>query len=202
MLVPPPEEAPSVQCDSVVHLKTSLAKYYALLHYTGIKHSVLTSLLPIQPSTSSLPRNSLLAQSTLSILFSLPSSLIALVLFMPPLLLHLPGYITGYLAAKLLTIPGEEESYAQFKAIGGGLGIGANLAMILGILWWTAQLGRLEFVLAGRDEEGLLLLLKRLIGLAGVIYCSVVVLVKWHKLLVKREIHIHPFDNHYLIDIL
>ena len=194
MLTPPPEETPSIQRDSIVHLKAALVKYYALLYYTGIKHGILASLLPIRPPAPSLqdsppshPHSSLLAQSTLSILFSLPSSLIRLILFMPPLYLHLPGYITGHLAAKLFAVPREEESYAQFKAIGGGIGIGANLAVILGILWKTTWLGRLvSLVLPDSDYEGLPLL-KRVIGLVGTAYCSVIVLAKWHKLLVKCE---------------
>ncbi|KAF8815561.1 hypothetical protein BYT27DRAFT_7193306 [Phlegmacium glaucopus] len=197
MFTPPLEEASSIQYDSIAHLKAALTKYYALLHYTGIKHSILTSLLPVQPSTSALrdsspshtpPRSSLLVQPTLSILSSLPSSLIGLILFMFPLLIHLPGYITGHLAAKFLAVPREEESYAQFKAVGGGLGIGANLAMILGILWKMTRLGRLDsFAPPGRDDEGWLPPLKRLIGLSGAVYCSVVILLKWHKLLVKEN---------------
>ena len=76
------------------------------------------------------------------------------------------------------------------KVIAGRLGIGVNLAMILGILWKTALVGR--FSLPDWDDEGWLPLSKRLIGLVGVVYCSVIILVKWHKLLVKREICIYP----------
>ena len=210
MLTPSPEEASSKHRDSIEHLKAALKKYYALLHYTGIKHSVLTSLLPIEPPASSLEdsshtpsSSSLLVQPTLSIVSSLPSSLIRLILFILPLLLHLPGYITGHLAAKFFAVPGEEETYAQFKAVGGGLGIGANLAMIFGYLWKTTRLGRLDsFILPGwDDDEGLFPLLKRLIGLAGAIYCSVIVLVKWHKLLVKGEICYPSFANNNFTDI-
>ena len=182
-----------MQRDSVMHLKAALIKYYALLHYTGIKHSVISSLLPIQPlawdSSHTLPRGSPLVQSTLSMLSSLPSSLIRLILFTPPLLFYLPGYINGYIAGQLLGVPGEEESFAQYKAIGGLLGIATNLAIILGILWRVTGFG--YFVLPG---EGPLSLLRHLIGLAGTIYCSVIVLIKWHDLLVKGDIFIPFFD--------
>ncbi|KAF9562082.1 glycerol-3-phosphate O-acyltransferase [Agrocybe pediades] len=127
--------------ERTTHLKQALTKYYALLHYAGIKHSILLSLLPVSssaildiPPPHSLPSSSLLVQPTISILRSLPFSLLRFVLFIPPLLLHFPGYITGRLAAKCLATPGEEESPAQFKSVGGGLGIGMNLAAALGIL--------------------------------------------------------------------
>ena len=58
MLALPAEEDP-IEYDSIVHLKAALTRYYALLHYKDIKHSVLTFLLSIQPSTSSFSDNSL-----------------------------------------------------------------------------------------------------------------------------------------------
>lgn len=161
-------------------LKRALTKYHALLHYADIKHPVLLSLLPNDSS-------SLIAQPTISILSSFPLALIRFVLFIPPLLLHLPGYIMGSLLAKCLATPGEEESPAQFKSVGGGLGIGMNLAAALGILWKKNKLGTLSALLGlgtWSEDETRISTFKRVFGLVGTIYVSVLVLVKWHKLLV------------------
>lgn len=173
--------------DKEGHLKDALTKYYALLHYTSTKHAILLSLLPIStssildiPPPNSVPDRAILVRPTLSILSSLPVSLIRLILFLPPLLLHFPGYFTGPLLSKCLATPGEEEGPAQFKAVGAGLGIGANIALALGILWKKNQSGTL-FGLG--DDDGRTLL-KRIVGLVGAVYLGVVVLVKWHKLLV------------------
>ncbi|KAF4610143.1 hypothetical protein D9613_010682 [Agrocybe pediades] len=183
--------------ERTTHLKQALTKYYALLHYAGIKHSILLSLLPVSnsaildiPPPHSLPSSYLLVQPTISILRSLPFSLLRFVLFIPPLLLHFPGYITGRLAAKCLATPGEEESPAQFKSVGGGLGIGMNLAAALGILWKKNRLGTLTSLLglgAWTQDKSRMSTFKRLFGLVGTIYVSVLVLVKWHKLLVKSN---------------
>lgn len=170
-----------------VPLKGALTKYYALLHYTNTKHSILLSLLPISassmldiPPPNSVPASAILVRPTLSILSSLPVSLIRLILFLPSLLLHFPGYFTGPLLSKCLATPGEEEGPAQFKAVGAGLGIGANIALALGILWKKNKFGAL---LGLGDDDGMALL-KRVVGLVGVIYFGVVALVKWHKFLV------------------
>ncbi|KIM43752.1 hypothetical protein M413DRAFT_443659 [Hebeloma cylindrosporum] len=170
-----------------VPLKGALTKYYALLHYTNTKHAILLSLLPISalsmldiPPPNSVPASAILVRPTLSILSSLPVSLIRLILFLPSLLLHFPGYFTGPLLSKCLATPGEEEGPAQFKAVGAGLGIGANIALALGILWKKNKFG----TLLGLGDDGGMALLKRVVGLVGVIYFGVVALVKWHKFLV------------------
>ncbi|KAF8192936.1 glycerol-3-phosphate O-acyltransferase, partial [Pholiota molesta] len=131
--------------ESTQHVKAALTKYHALLHYAGIKHSVLLSLLPLSttsildiPPPNSVPGIATLFRPTISILAGLPLALIQLVLFVPP---FCP------LLAKCLAVPGEEESPAQFKA----------------------------------DDTTL----KRILGLFGSVYLGVLVLVKWHKLLVK-----------------
>ncbi|KDR79223.1 hypothetical protein GALMADRAFT_243122 [Galerina marginata CBS 339.88] len=180
---------------SSAHLKGALTKYYALLHYTSMKHSILLSLLPMSsssvldiPPPHSLPSGTMLVQPTLSILSSLPLALIRFALFLPPFLLYFPGYISGSLLAKACTKPGEEESLAQFKAVGGGLGIGANIALALGVLWKQNKLGTLSALLGlGPDSGTSGLNLKRVFGLVGTVYCSVLVLVKWHNLLVNAN---------------
>uniref|UniRef100_A0A8H7XV31 Phospholipid/glycerol acyltransferase domain-containing protein n=1 Tax=Psilocybe cubensis TaxID=181762 RepID=A0A8H7XV31_PSICU len=192
-----PPDCPPSEVESVRELKKALTKYYALLHYSGIKHSILSSLLPLSSSSSlldvppphALPLQGILLRPTLSILKSLPLSLIRLVLFIPPLLLHFPGYITGKLSQRLAT-KGEEESPAQFKAIGGGVGIGANIALSLGVLWKQNKLGTLSALLGLGDwtqDDGRIAYLKRLLGVVGTVYCSVLVLVRWHKLLVNAN---------------
>lgn len=118
--------------DGSSQLKSALTKYFALLHFTGIKHSILASLSPLSPSPPSHP----LVQPTISLLTSLPGALVRLALFLPPLLLFTPGYIIGRLAARwLASNKEEEESQAQFKAVGGGLGVmAAAAALVLGFL--------------------------------------------------------------------
>ena len=173
--------------DEDAHVKDALTKYYALLHYTNTKHAILLSLLPIStssildiPPPNSIPASVILVQPTLSILSSLPVSLIRLILFLPALLLHFPGYFTGPLLSKCLATPGEEEGPAQFKAVGAGIGIGANIAFASSILWKKNKFGTL---LGLGDSDGWALL-KHVVGFVGAVYFGVVVLVKWHNLLV------------------
>ncbi|PPQ84398.1 hypothetical protein CVT25_012497 [Psilocybe cyanescens] len=191
-----PSDSPLPDVESVQHLKTALTRYYALLHYSGIKHAILSSLLPLSssslldiPPPHSLPGTGILIRPTISILAGLPVSLIQLALFIPPLLLHFPGYIAGSLSKRLAT-KGEEESPAQFKAIGAGVGIGTNIALALGVLWKKNKLGALSALLGLGDwaqEDGSAAHVKRILGVIGTVYCSVLVLVKWHKLLVNGE---------------
>src|SRR6267143_1100142 len=61
--------------DESMQLKKALTKYYALLHYTGIKHAILLTLLPISissildiPPPNSVPASAILVQPTLSTL--------------------------------------------------------------------------------------------------------------------------------------
>ncbi|KAF9527174.1 hypothetical protein CPB83DRAFT_856494 [Crepidotus variabilis] len=187
-------------------LKEALTKYYALLHYTGIKHSTLCSLVPMhishvldastppQPffTVSSSQRPVLLA--TFSLLVSLPPSLVRLALFLPPLLLHLPGYITGHFAGKMAN-PGEYEAVAQLKSVGGGVGIGLGVLGGLGwvgwsksaeILAWLAQqllhLGSWSGVFGPSEPLQRLILdkAKSPCTVLGTIYLGMWLLVKWH----------------------
>ncbi|KAF9044221.1 hypothetical protein BJ165DRAFT_1347805 [Panaeolus papilionaceus] len=113
------------------HLHKALSKYYALLHHSKTKHSILTSLVPLSSST---PRTAaLILKSTLSLLKHTIPTLPFTILFVPSFILFLPGYISGSLASRFLAVRGEEESPAQFKAVGGGLGVGAGLGIGLGL---------------------------------------------------------------------
>lgn len=180
------------------HLKAALTKYYALLHYARIRHSVLLELLPLStasaldvPPPHSVPSISLLVRPTLTLLKGLPLSLIQFVLFTPPLLLHLPGYITGPLTKRCFALPDEEEAAAQFKAIGGGLGIGANVALTLGVLWKRNKIGTLAALLGFTEDDDVI---KKALGLVGGVYLGIVLLVRWHRLLIKgTRTHEIPF---------
>ncbi|KAF5339816.1 hypothetical protein D9611_009144 [Ephemerocybe angulata] len=88
-------------------VKDRLCKYNALLHYSGIEHRDLASLLPSPTSTS------VLAPATVSMLTRLPLAVFQFTLFFPSLLFVLPGYFTGPLAKK----------------------VGANIALLFGALW-------------------------------------------------------------------
>ncbi|RPD65473.1 glycerol-3-phosphate-1-acyltransferase [Lentinus tigrinus ALCF2SS1-7] len=102
--------------------RQSLLKYYSLLHYSNISHSALNSVLPTPSSASAV------AQPTRLRAFGIVVRQLLLtvlhprfVLFFPTFVLHVPAYVAGALAGRLLGKPTEEETPAQFKAIFGGL---------------------------------------------------------------------------------
>lgn len=153
-------------------VKSSLVKYRALLHYTRIWPSALNALLP---------RGSHKLRAA-HLLFRLPAALLSLAFFVPAMVLHLPAYLTGSLASHFLSAKNEEEARAQFKAIGGGVGLGASVASTL---WALRRKGWLYPVLNLPDlDEGVLTSVKRILGVLGGIYSSFYFLVKWHNLLV------------------
>lgn len=121
-------------------VKQALLKYYSLLHYTGLDHTTLLSILP-SPSLGTderaplLPANTpgtslLTARSALRIFVC--NALVTFlyprfILFLPPFVVHIPVYVMGKLAARFLATPGEEEGIAQYKIIVGGVGRGLGL---------------------------------------------------------------------------
>ncbi|KAF6760508.1 glycerol-3-phosphate O-acyltransferase [Ephemerocybe angulata] len=153
-------------------VKDRLCKYNALLHYSGIEHRALASLLPSPTSTS------VLAPATVSMLTRLPLAVLKFTLFFPSLLFVLPGYFTGPLAKRLLAKPEEEEGFSQFKAIAGGLGVGANIALLFGALWRFQDAG--YYAGAGASHK-----LGRIAQTLGVTYLGATLLMRWHNLLVK-----------------
>ncbi|KAF7792664.1 hypothetical protein EIP86_003761 [Pleurotus ostreatoroseus] len=102
----------------------TLVDYYALLQRTGLTHHILASVLPSRSGTLANDPTRLTAiflflrHFLMTILH--PSTL----LFLPPLLIHLPGYITAALGDRFLVTPGEEEGRTQARAVCGGLGYG------------------------------------------------------------------------------
>lgn len=77
---------------------------------------------------------------------------------------------------RALRWPGHEETEAEYRAIGGGIGIGLSIVGILAKLWRTGVLA----------ESGFLDSVKGIFGLSVAVYASVYVLVKWHLSLVQR----------------
>ncbi|TFK50350.1 hypothetical protein OE88DRAFT_1808699 [Heliocybe sulcata] len=189
------------------HLNQAVLKYYSLLRYIGLSHSTLSSLLPsayLSPERAPL----LPSASTLSVTRALRifvSQILITVLhprfmlFVPPLMVHIPAYVLGNLAARLLATKGEEEGIAQYKVIVGGLGrgiglgaAGAGVARFLKRLACTGTVSsspsRLDLVrraskwmLCGSGWMGRA---KEVVGVAGVVYLVGWALVRWHNALV------------------
>ncbi|KAK0216874.1 hypothetical protein IW262DRAFT_1507360, partial [Armillaria fumosa] len=105
---PPPEPIRLV--------KASLIKYFSLLHYTGLSHTTLESVIP---STSHVP----------SLLPSLKSVLL-FPMAIPAMLLHVPACITAELTLKLFAQADEWEGFAQYRSVGGGIGVGVGIAVM------------------------------------------------------------------------
>ncbi|KAK0199762.1 hypothetical protein DFS33DRAFT_1233865, partial [Desarmillaria ectypa] len=103
---PPPEPVRLV--------KTSLVKYFSLLHYSGLSHATLESVIP---STSHIP--SLLPSLKTVLLFPVA---------IPAMLLHVSACITAELTLKLFAEADEWEGFAQYRSVGGGIGVGIGVA--------------------------------------------------------------------------
>ncbi|EPQ51328.1 glycerol-3-phosphate 1-acyltransferase [Gloeophyllum trabeum ATCC 11539] len=132
-------------------IKQALLKYYSLLHYTGLDHTTLSSILPSpSPGTDEraplLPANTpgtslVTARSALRIFVC--NALVTFlyprfILFLPPFVVHIPAYVMGKLAARFLATPGEEEGIAQYKTIVGGEVLGTiTTAYVVG---WALRL--------------------------------------------------------------
>lgn len=162
-------------CLPTTDAQTALTRYFALLHYAKIEHAILNTLVP--PPSKALEQN--IGPSLLSFAKSIPLKQILLFPFLLPFLFHIPGYIAGHVAGRALAVKGEEESQAQFKAVGGGLGIGVGMGTVIG-LWWKRMMlavNNTEFFpwFHGHGNTTL--------GLIGLLYLGVVILIKWHNLL-------------------
>lgn len=115
--------------------KTALTKYFALLHHTGLTHASIEYLIPstaYNDSRFSLLRTLLVP--SFSTILNFPISLLQTLLFIPPFIVHLPGYIIGNVAYKLLATPGEDEGIAQYKALGCGIGLGLYFSVFGGLI--------------------------------------------------------------------
>lgn len=156
-------------------VKDALCKYHALLHHTGIEHHILDTLLPPTKLDSAA---SAITPAIKSMVARFPLAIIRFVAFLPSLLFVLPAYVTGPLADKLLAKPDEEEGHAQFKAIAGGLGIGANVSLLFGALWKLRAIG-IHGTLTATSK------FKRLVQVLLTTYLCTSLLMRWCSLLVK-----------------
>ncbi|KAG0702658.1 acyltransferase [Suillus ampliporus] len=113
-----------------------LNRYLALLHFTGTSHSALEDLYPFVEHDKDFPMRPFLwpSRSRAGATFLLQLCITMFhpraLLFLPVFLVHVPGYITGWFAARMLTVPNEEETKAQFKAIFGGLGFAVSYGLL------------------------------------------------------------------------
>ncbi|RDX54483.1 acyltransferase [Lentinus brumalis] len=111
--------------------RQSLLKYHSLLFYANISHSALNAILPTPSSSSAATQPSRLRAFSVVIRQLLLTVLHPrFLLFFPTLVLHIPAYVTGSLAGRLLGKPTEEETYAQYKAVFGGLAATAAYAAV------------------------------------------------------------------------
>lgn len=190
--------------ESLLHLRKSLIRYFALLYYCKMTHSSLASTYPPDQKAPTTPKALFVAltQLTASILHP------RFIFFLPPLLAHIPAYLTGSLASRFLATRGEEEGQAQFKAIFGGLGLGLGYSSVAyGFIKALVNLGngsstrsllsrfaessqgrfnrlfpvliRLGSLLRGNAGN-----LKQLLGIVTVSYGTAWALFRWHNLLV------------------
>lgn len=106
----------------------ALLRYRSLLHYTSITHSCLTAI--VAGSGRSLVPTSRAALAVflreLSVTFLHPRFII----FLPIFVLHIPAYVAALTLKRALASPREEETYAQFKAVGGVLGATGAYALV------------------------------------------------------------------------
>ncbi|KAK7692013.1 hypothetical protein QCA50_005418 [Cerrena zonata] len=164
-----------------------LLKYHALLHHTNITHSSLSSLYPSTPTSSTLPSQGHLLKSILTQLaktFLHPRFWF----FIPPFLLHLPGYLIGNLGAKYIVDSTEDETQAGTIAICGGITYGITASFTAWNLYDLA-LGYLNSPLVPSHLIGspLAWLWRRPLyhfGLAVSIYVFTLVVFRWHNWLI------------------
>ncbi|KIK98623.1 hypothetical protein PAXRUDRAFT_133855 [Paxillus rubicundulus Ve08.2h10] len=121
--------------DEELHsVRASLVKYMGLLHYTGVSHAALSYIYPFPGKIISSPAGSpTVSRATFTVLSQLCQTLLhpRAIAFLPVFVTHIPAYIMGWLAARLLTVPNEEETKAQFKAIFGGFGMCLSYSAVI-----------------------------------------------------------------------
>lgn len=162
--------------------KASLNQYLALQYHTGVTHADIAYLYP---ETRTLTLSDALFVLVLQLCKTMlhPRAL----LFLPVLIIHVPAYLTAWLGVRLFAVADEEESQAQFKAIFGGLGMGAAYGALVppGIRLVARMCGSVRTVLTERYtwrvatfcEEGLV---TRLVGTLLVAVGISRLLWRWH----------------------
>ncbi|KAF7327739.1 Glycoside hydrolase family 5 protein [Mycena kentingensis (nom. inval.)] len=149
-------------------VKNALTKYFALLQRTGITHAQLAILAP---NLSKLPSRLFVFRFIFTFLRTIlnPSFL----LFVPPMIAHLPAYLCASLA-NVLAPAGEEESRSQFKVFLGGFGTGIGAGATS---YWATKLLTTRFLSESAGLEGKIALWS----------LTAWFLVKWHLLLVDSN---------------
>ncbi|KAI0746755.1 glycerol-3-phosphate-1-acyltransferase [Daedaleopsis nitida] len=183
---------------SCAKARHSLLRYHCLLNYTNISHSSLNAIYPAPPSLAAPYPSGLRALSIVlrQLLISVLHPRFAL--FLPTLVLHVPAYVTGLLADRLLGNPEEEETHAQFKAVLGGLAASAayaavTRAIVRGILKGSINVFRIadvkvpEILLnarwlfaGGTHGGGVAGKARAALGVFGIFYATSFVFSRWH----------------------
>ncbi|KAJ3917164.1 hypothetical protein F5877DRAFT_18041, partial [Lentinula edodes] len=132
---------PSIPSKAADENKHALTRYFALLHHTGLTHAVLQGLFPLPVKLGSTASSSSTKTPPKDVRFwtdkewkwyhtvtfseNLHSQSLAILPVLPP---YLCAFLVSRLTARILATPGEEEGEAQFRSVGGGVGLGAGLA--------------------------------------------------------------------------
>src|SRR5262249_43205714 len=103
-------------------------------------HAILEEVLPLSPTSANLTYP-LLRHTFARLAVGFPVALVQFFAFLPAFLFHLPGYIIGQVAMRMLSGPGEAETKAEYRAVGGGIGIIFSVLIALGWLWIKGLLG-------------------------------------------------------------
>ncbi|KAF5365541.1 hypothetical protein D9757_010913 [Collybiopsis confluens] len=136
--------------DSKNRTKATLTRYYALLHHSSLSHTIFSALFPstassmTSDSTPLSPGDAVRAQTrkdwrsyhsailhahaTRFISYAMLKNVGCTLAILPVLPVYVPAFIVSGLCVRFLATPGEEEGEAQFRSIGGGLGLGIGLA--------------------------------------------------------------------------
>ncbi|KAI0764978.1 glycerol-3-phosphate-1-acyltransferase [Fomes fomentarius] len=177
----------------------SLLKYYSLLYYSNISHSSLNAIFPAPSSSVAAAQPTRFCALSIVLRQLLVSVLHPrFVLFLPTLVLHIPAYITGDLADRLLGNTEEEETHAQFKTVFGGLAATAAYAAVTRAIARALATGSLKVLVnaktSGYVEKALLNVGRWLfdggdsfsgkaraaLGVFGIFYTTSFVLSRWH----------------------
>ncbi|KAI0079787.1 hypothetical protein K474DRAFT_1591327 [Panus rudis PR-1116 ss-1] len=105
--------------------RTVLLGYHSLLYHTGISHSALVNLYPTMKFPSRYEALSVfLKQLRDTVLHP------RFWFFLPPCFVFAPAYIVGFLGKRYLGSPVGQETWAQFKAVLGGLAFGITSVLL------------------------------------------------------------------------
>lgn len=195
--------------EPLTSLKTILMNYASLLHHTRTTHSELSAVLKGDETPS---------RATAALLFAKQLCVATLhprfLLFVPPLLVHLPAFLASRLGLRLL-YKGEEETKSQYQIFPGGFALGLVYVLLgrrLSKVLATSHveisgMPRLEaavsflraiFANSGNTARGKA---KAGLGTLAVVYAVGFALTKWHRALVTSEPFSFIFRYYILMTI-